>query len=292
MILKVNTYLSSIKTCTFGKYRFLYILIFIQSFILLTGQNSYSQKSELEYGLLNVGLGSLIGGIGAVINKENPEEKFETVLLRGMAQGALGGYLVFESKRLLKFIPKYENYNIVYPSKILNAAGNSFIENAARDDKFWSRWHINFGFSRIELLTEDQWKIRHRIMIFDFGYAMKYFVQREFDFRKSMQLGTLVFNTEFDHANGMVNGNLISLGPDSDFTTYRHELIHTYQYEQFSGINNYLDLVSIHLKARSSLYNTYSKIFYTDINLYTFWLLGELSDYDNGFLEKEAYELK
>lgn len=292
MILKVNSYLSSLKTCTFKEYRFLYILIYSLFFSLLSGQKSFSQKSEFEYGLLNVGLGSVVGGIGAVINKKNPEEKFGVVLLRGMAQGALGGYLVFESKRLLKFIPKHKNYHSVYPSKILNAAGNSIIENAARDDNFWSRWHINFGFSRLELITENQWKITHRIMIFDFGYAMKYFVQREFDFRKSIQLGTLVFNTEFVDANGMVNGNLISLGPDADFTTYRHELIHTYQYEQFSGINNYLDPVSDHLKSRSSLYNTYTKIFYTDFNLYAFWLMGELSDYDNGFLEKEAYELK
>lgn len=62
--------------------------------------NSYSQQSEFEIGLYNVGLGGLGGAIGAVINKK-PNEKTGKVFLKGFLQGGIGGYLVYESKNFI-----------------------------------------------------------------------------------------------------------------------------------------------------------------------------------------------
>ena len=73
------------------------IIIFLA---LFSSTQTYTQNSELEYGLLNIASGAIVGGIGAVINK-NSNQKIHKALGKGLAQGALGGYLVFESKRLL-----------------------------------------------------------------------------------------------------------------------------------------------------------------------------------------------
>lgn len=50
-----------------------------------------------------------MGGIGALINKK-PEHKFDKVLLKGVYQGALGGYVTFESKRLIRAAVNNNDY--------------------------------------------------------------------------------------------------------------------------------------------------------------------------------------
>src|SRR5690606_15007191 len=106
----------------------------------------FAQKNDLQYGLLNIGIGGVIGGIGAVINKE-PDQRFDKTLLKGFTQGALGGYLVFESKRLVREFARDRDYNYIWPSKLINAAGSSIIENAAANRDLWARWHLSLGFN-------------------------------------------------------------------------------------------------------------------------------------------------
>jgi len=60
----------------------------------------YAQSNDREMALYNVGFASVFSGVGALINKK-PDEKWHKVLLKGIAQGAAGGYLIFESKRLI-----------------------------------------------------------------------------------------------------------------------------------------------------------------------------------------------
>ena len=49
-----------------------------------------------------------------------------------MAQGALGGYLVYESKNLLRKITLEKELAYSWPAKLVNSAGISIIENAAQ----------------------------------------------------------------------------------------------------------------------------------------------------------------
>lgn len=71
----------------------------------MSAQSLRSQNNYTEAALFNIGIGSVFSGIGAVINKD-PQERFGKVLFKGMAQGALGGYLVFESKVIAGRIAK------------------------------------------------------------------------------------------------------------------------------------------------------------------------------------------
>ena len=137
-----------------GKILFSFLLIFF----MILWHDTRAQKNDLQYGLVNVAIGSVVGGVGAIINKK-PEEKFGKTVLKGIVQGGFGGYLVFESKRLLHEFSKTKNYNYIWPSKIVSAAGSSIIENAAANKDFCARWHINFGFNRFEVDTKDNFRI-------------------------------------------------------------------------------------------------------------------------------------
>lgn len=155
----------------------------------------YSQETDLQYGLANVAIGTVVGGVGAVINKR-PEDKYGKTLLKGMAQGGLGGYLVFESKRILREFSQTRNYNYIWPSKIVNAAGSSIIENAAANRDLWERWHINLGFNRIEVDTKDNYKLRYRIMPYSLASTVYLFSQAKLDVDRSMAFGTFVFTAK------------------------------------------------------------------------------------------------
>ncbi|MBO2544888.1 hypothetical protein J0871_10720 [Salegentibacter sp. BDJ18] len=274
------------KACIHNKYRlFTCLLIFF-----ISGDFTISaQNTDLEYGLLNISTGAIIGGIGAIINKDS-DEKIGKVILKGFAQGAMGGYLVFESKRMLRTLSKNDTYAFVYPSKILNAAGNSIIENAARNDNFWVRWHINFGFNRIDIYTQDRLRFQYRINLFPlYGTILNASKGRKFHLGKSVQLGTIVFLKPNLSALGKSGANIISLRTSVTKRTEAHELIHTYQYEQLSGVNFYLDPVTNGLREKSKLFRLYDQIFYTDFN----YLLGNALYYINtnnktNIFEKEA----
>lgn len=274
--------------------------LFLISFYFIFFQNSKAQNNDFEAGLFNVGIGSIVGGLGAVINKQ-PQEKFGKTLLKGMGQGALGGYLVFESKRLVREFATSGNYGYVWPSKLVNSAGTSIIENAAANRDFWERWHLNFGFNRVELSTKENFKISYKIMPFALYSSIYNSTIGKFDFVKSIKLGTPVFKadnilTRGINARGVTSTNSIILknNINNPYEVEGHELIHVYQYENFSGFNSFFLKTQEKLKGKYIIVNNYSKIFYTDLNaalLSGFYGLETLrveKDRDN-FIEKEAY---
>ena len=104
--------------------------------------NSYSQQSEFEIGLYNVGLGGFGSGIGAVINKK-PNEKFFNVFCNGFLKGSLGGAFVYGSKKMVSQIHIEEKIEYNWPAKILNSLGTSIIENASSNRGFLEKVNIN-----------------------------------------------------------------------------------------------------------------------------------------------------
>lgn len=272
------------------------IIIFLA---LFSFTQTYSQESELEFGLLNMASGAVVGGIGAVINKK-PNQKFHKVLGKGFLQGALGGYLVFESKRLLRTFVKKENYAYVWPSKIVNSAGISIIENAAANRNFWNRWHLNIGFTRLDIYTKDKLRLKYRIMPFSLLYAVNIqIVEGNIDFNKSLKLGVLVFTPRQSglssfKSDGAQISNHIALRDNPGLEIEAHEVLHVYQQNQFSGFNSYFIKTDNYLKRNYKWYSFYKKVFHTDFNTPIFsgiYRLGEISagSYRVNIFEKEAY---
>lgn len=256
-------------------------------------------KNTFEAGLYNIGFGGLIGGIGAVINKK-PAEKFGKVFLKGVGQGALGGYLLFESKRLVAKFSSTGNYGYVWPSKLVNAAGTSIIENAASNRNFWERWHINIGFNRLDFYIQRKFKVSYRVMPIALSATFHGFSQGGFHLSESIKTGTFVFKSFRNRFNKRYNffplaetaSNSIIIYEKSDLISpvlIAHELIHVYQYENFSGINSFLNKPTNHLISNKKWAKIYHKIFYSDFNFlysHAFYVLN--SDYESKFSEKEA----
>lgn len=234
------------------------------------------QSNDVEAGLANIGLGAVVGGLGALINKK-PEEKTGKVFLKGLYQGAFGGYLVFESKRLVGKFAETNNYAYVWPSKLVNSAGASIIENAALNTNFWEVWHLNIGFNRLQFYTKDKFKVDYRIMPFSLGATVYGFTQGDLDFITSLKTGNFVFavnkfrgdNSEFI-IGGLAIANVFLYKRNLDFFLLKeiiaHEIIHVYQYEGLSGFNSYLNNFTQKLNIKNNTINNYHKIFYTDFN--------------------------
>ena len=276
-----------------------FYIIFSIILLIIEPSKLKAQNNDFEAGIFNIGIGSVLGGVGAIINKE-PEQKFGKTLLKGLGQGALGGYLVFESKRLVREFAKSGNYDYVWPSKIVNSAGTSIIENAAANRDFWARWHLNIGFNRLEVNTKENFRLSYRIMPFDLAATAYQSINASPDWKMSMRVGTFVFRkniiNEDARYNGVAFGNSIKLLKGiSGNTALPHEIIHTYQYEQLSGFNSFLFDVEKRYKNKIAqkipIVEVYNKIFYTDYNLILNSIIGSIANPNkdtSGFIEAEA----
>lgn len=208
-----------------------------------------------------------------MINKE-AEQRWDKTLLKGFAQGALGGYLIFESKRLVREFSEHRNYNLIWPSKLVNAAGSSIIENAAANRDFGERWHLNLGFNRIEILTKEGFKLRYRILPLSLLSTAAHFTKGKLDVDRSLVFGTFVFTAngpimsggEEAGASALFHSILLQQKLPDAHRIEGHEILHVYQYEGLSGINMFLNKPLENLKEDYRLIRWYDRIFHSDFN--------------------------
>lgn len=266
-------------------------------FLLLFTIVANAQHNNNQAAFYNIISGAVVGGLGAIINK-NPNQKFGEVVWKGMGQGALGGYVVFESKRLIGNFADSGNYANVWPSKILNAAGNSIILNAASNRNFWERYYLNISFVHLEydLITKKKFNVR--ILPYSFLSGIYGFTQGKLDAKRTLYTGQLFFvsNDISDEFRGVTFANHIMLSKtlyELRKNTIAHEIIHAYQYEGLMGLNAFFPKTSNNLNQVNLFGKKYGDIFYTDwnglvsaINHGTHLLFNV--QYEDRFYEKEA----
>ncbi|MFY8035743.1 MAG: hypothetical protein ACOVMQ_01185, partial [Cyclobacteriaceae bacterium] len=234
-----------------------------------------------------------------LINKK-PNEKGGKVFLRGMWQGAIGGVLVFSSKKMVYEFAQTENYAWLWSSKLVNAAGVSISENAGANQKFLSTWHFNFGFNRIELNFNKSIKLNYKIMPFALGSFIYASTKGSFDLEQTIKVGQPFFWTKeiswpdggFAIANSVVLNKILY----NDSQSIAHEIIHTYQYQGDVGFNNYyMKQFNQILKKNNSFTKLYKKWIYTDFNFLVsggLYYLGSLNNkcyFDNPFEQEANY---
>jgi len=267
------------------------------------------QANDWEAAIYNVSLGSLFGGVGALINK-NPGELWHKVLFKGMWQGAAGGYVVFESKRMLRNIHKEEKLEYAWGANLLNAAGSSMIENAASNRDLWEQWNLPIGFIRMEFHTKNEFKFRPKIMPIAFGYTVYNVVQSKFEAEKSIKTGHLIFSNDspdyfendFFTADAFwTPGGIVLNAQYKDFfddlwyyEIISHEIVHAYQWNEFNAVNAFHLPLRNYLNQRSQIFNRLDQWIYWDMQGSVKDLLYQMENnidrkcyYDN-FIEHEA----
>ncbi len=258
----------------------------------------YSQN-EFRFLISNGLCGALIGGAGAVINKDK-QSKWLPVFRRGFFTGLLGGVTMYGGKNLTNMIVEYHEPGYAWLSRAVYSAGNSIVENAAARRKFWKRWHYDFAFLRIEANLENE-TVLPRIMPSMLGAFIFTAIYGSPDLENTFRTGTFVFRTTkiryAPELGGSTTGNFF-LVTDSmrhgdllnDFAA--HELIHTFQFADFTAVNNYFS--KLRSKHQFGV-KPWCKFIYGDLN-YEIMLLNyfviqggfDSKNYKGNFLEQEA----
>ncbi|MCF6308487.1 MAG: hypothetical protein L3J09_11090 [Flavobacteriaceae bacterium] len=270
-------------------------LIFV--FLIIIPFSVFPQNNKTEAALYNIGLGSIGSGIGALINKK-PHEKWNKVLVKGLWQGAIGGYLVYESKNILSKILEQKTWEYSWAAKMVNSAGTSIIENAASNRDFWVQWNINIGFNRIEFHTKDKFKVKYRIMPISVALFTVVALESKFEWKRTLQTGEIIFSTEDDklpNVSATTLGNIVRFSNSSfnNFQTGAHEFIHIYQYYDYNFINAYYKKPLNKLANTSKSFNALNSIFYWDFHagvLRSLYLLEGTNNacYFDNYFEHEA----
>ena len=239
-------------------------------FFSLLLNSVYTQNRE-EILIYNLGLGALTSGIGAVINNKS-DEKIGKVFINGFWKGAVGGYLVYESKNLIGEIQSNKKISYYgWSSKLVNSLGVSIIENGAKNRKIWEKWILNFGFNRIELSLKEDIQIRYKIMPVSLLLTTYNAFNSNLELNHTLQTGEFIFSKSNlpIRANGYTLGNSIVLKKSQaqNFSTISHELIHSYQYYDYNFVNSFTYTLENSLTKKSNFFKKFSEIFYFDKQL-------------------------
>jgi hypothetical protein len=261
-----------------------------------------AQNIEAKIIAYNTLVGGLSGGIGAVINKKK-DQKWHKAFAKGFIIGIGGGAIVYGGKKLNVLVAQKQNLGYCWLSRAVFSAGNSIIENAAANRDFWSRWHYDVGFIRLEFEVKS-FTFMPRFMPSTFGGIIFMAANGNFDYRTTLRSGTFTFRTNnFWFAPSLIastasNGFLITDKLTKGklfYDTYAHEMIHSFQFQELSGCNNFFNPLSDKWKSKSSTFKKISKWVYGDINyelmLVNYFLIqrGHVSKlYCGNFLENEA----
>jgi len=264
------------------------------SFIILFSNKLSSQDTKTEMAIYNIGINAVFSGVGSLINKK-PNEKWGKTFLKGMGQGALGGYLIYESKNLIGEITNKKAWKYGWYAKIVNSAGTSIVENASSNRNFWEKWHLNIGFNRIEFYTKDKFKFKYKIMPVSLALTFHTAINNKFELKRSLQTGEFIFSSNKTEYKGYTIGNVITINEKSidSYDIYSHEIIHIYQYYDFNFINTYLNKTINRWEQKSNTFKAFNSIFYFDVQgpiprgLYLLENLNRNCYYDN-FFENEA----
>lgn len=285
-----------------------YFLIFTIILFFITPKIK-AQNNDTQAAIYNMSLGAFFGGVGAIINKK-PNEKIGNVFLKGFWQGSLGGYVTYQSKKMVTDFSKSGDFKHAWGSKILNSVGNSITHNAAANIDFWEKLHINFAFNRLEFDVKNNFNLNYKIMPMALLATINTATQGSLDFKNTIKTGQLIFKTdEIDYrynyySKGQTNLNSILILNNIQSKRLKaqilaSEIIHVYQYNDFSNMNalfnkpNELFINNNHKWVkfyRKWIYSDFNGYFYN--NLYYLETTNRINYYDNYFESEARYYSK
>lgn len=277
----------------------LFLFLINSSQAQLPGIPDYrTQRSQMiRY---NIGIGVIIGGVGALINKD-AEAKWFPSLLKGMGQGALGAYVNFQGKNLIYKIVEKENYAYGWPAKITHSVGASILENAASNRNFWDAYHLNFGPVRFEIDKKNGYKPALRILpsavVGNIWIASK----GKLNMNITLKSGIPVYESQgrvrmFGNTFGgfvISNATVIQDTQIDNYELFAHEYIHTLQYEDYIGITSFFDRPYANWVQNSKFFQKTDSWIHYDFQMPVFSMVSLLmredwACYFNSWIEFEA----
>ncbi|MDN3655336.1 hypothetical protein QWZ08_06860 [Ferruginibacter paludis] len=268
--------------------KFLLILLFIPQVV-------FSQNQENNILLYNVGLGGITSGIGAVINKKN--ENWKRCFVRGFWQGSIGGLINYSSKKSIYLINKNNSFAYALPARLLNAAGNSIIQNAAANEPFLKNWNFEYAFLRVDFSTGSAKKIRVRVLpeaVIASGVALS---KGKFDISTTLVTGIMSFKrkevmrSERGIHDGVNYGRAFVYQDTSEkYLIVAHEIIHEFQYREYLVFNSWLQPAVANVKA-PGLKNIFTKYLYPDVPYFGLFYMIE-GVYQYPLLYRNYYEFE
>ena len=257
-----------------------------------------AQRNDAEHFSYNVISHALFSGIGSMINKPKEEDTFKA-FLKGVKAGAIGGAMIYGSKKLIHQYAKSGNLSYSWGSKILNAAGNSIVYNGAQHYPAFDYWFITLGFNRFELdLRNKRPQFHYKLMPFSFIEFIDLSFRYQLDFRLTAETGNIVFvgNLHRPHRPSpyRMGFHLFNSIVVDDFYTgssalRAHEIIHAYQHIQFINFDAYLSKPYDNwLNNNHRSIKFIRKWLYIDWGVYLKEKLYGLESYRNNFFEREA----
>src|SRR5687767_15061003 len=162
--------------------------------ILISVSALNAQHYEVKAMAYNTLIGGVTGGIGSMINK-NKEVSYSSAFLRGFLVGCGGGGLMYTGKKINFLVTNRQNLGYCWLSRTVFSAGNSIIENAADNRAWWSRWHFDIAFIRMEYDVWDK-KFQPQVMLSSFGGFVFSAFYGHIDLNNTLRSGTLIFRTK------------------------------------------------------------------------------------------------
>jgi hypothetical protein len=263
-----------------------------------------AQQYEARSVVYNTVLGGVSAGIGAIINKKK-DQKWYDVFVKALVIGGGGGVVMYTGKKLNTLITNENNISYGWLSRSVFCAGTSIVENIAAGRNFWSVWHYNIGFMRFEYDCEAK-KFQPKIMPAALGATFFLAVQSHLDLLASLRSGTPTFRAHrISYQPALVGSTVTNAFLLNDTLTtgrtfydlYAHEMIHSFQFEEFSGINHFFIPYTNKWETTSPAFKRAHRWIYGDLNhelmLFNYFAIqgGSKRNYCNNFLENEAESL-
>ena len=229
-----------------------------------------AQQREVKVLTYNVGFGGLSAGLGAVLNKKKGEN-WKRSFVRGWWQGSIGGVLNYSGKKTIHLIDKNNNLGYALPARLLSAAGNSIIQNAAYNSPFLKNWNLEYGFFHFDFVTGSGRNFSVRLLPLSVVSTALLLPKGKLDVRTSLFTGTMALKSKkpISTINGRHSGvnygrAFIYQDDTLQYHLIAHELTHEYQYREYLVFNAYLKKPAAKLKETRAK-KFFAKYIYPDI---------------------------
>jgi hypothetical protein len=272
------------------------LLLFI--FIIPCLGHAQTQRQERTMLLYNIGFGGFSSGVGAVLNKPKGKD-WKKYFLKGFWQGSIGGLLNYSGKKTLYLVNQKQQPAYAWPAKILHAAGNSIMENAALNEPFLQNWQIEIDPVRFDFSLRGKKPFRARFLpvtIYSVAAAAR---DSRLDLPTTLLTGNIAFKAKGDwirvrrgYFTGMSFGRAFAYVNSAEkYEIIAHELVHQMQYREYQIANTWL-IPYTHLLHSKKLEHIFHKYIYADVPYFLgFYVLEGFHDpfhYYRNFYELEA----